>query len=217
MDGNLEETLHMAVKQFTDPTGRIHYAIVRTNGEVPWTTGNLHWLGAETACYDVLGGEVGKPVPHYGREVSLNLRPGAGKLLAFVAQPLKSIRVAATPGASAPDNRCASSAAIVGQDGKALPGAFPLELRVSAASGEIAGLRRSFSLESGGSVTLDTALSDPVGAWTLTLSDGISGALRQRDGDGRRRGRREKRARLCPLGVDIGDRGAGQSARRGVC
>ena len=175
VDGNPEETLHMAVKLSTDPTGRIHYAIVRTNGEVPWSTGRLHWLGEETACYDVLGGEVGKPAPRYGRELSVNLRPGAGKLLAFVAQPLKSIRVTVIPAHPIVGQPLHLSAIILGEDGKAVPGAFPLELRVSTAGTDIAGLQRSFSLESGDGITLNTALNDPAGVWTLSLTDGISG------------------------------------------
>jgi len=175
IDGNPEETLHMAVKQFTDPTGHIRYAIARTNGEVPWTNGKLHWLGSETACYDVLGGEVGKPTPIYGKEVALNLRPGDGRLLAFVAQPVKTIRMTVQPAQISPGQPLRISAAILGADGKPVPGAFPLELRVTGLAGEIPGLRRSFSLESGGSVTLNTALNDSIGAWTLTLTDGISG------------------------------------------
>ena len=61
LDGDLNQTLHVAVKQFTDPTGRIGYVIARTNGEVPWVSGTLHWLGPQTACYDVLGAGPGAP------------------------------------------------------------------------------------------------------------------------------------------------------------
>ena len=44
IDGDLKETLHIALKQFTDPTGKINYVIARTSGEVPWVKGQLNWL-----------------------------------------------------------------------------------------------------------------------------------------------------------------------------
>jgi hypothetical protein len=59
--------------------------------------------------------------------------------------------------------------------GRPVPGSFPLELRVEGPSGEIAGLRRSFSTTSGNHLRVATALNDPPGEWTITVTDGISG------------------------------------------
>jgi hypothetical protein len=49
-------------------------------------------------------------------------------------------------------------------------------LKVTDGEQDIAGLRRSFSLESGGSFLLQTAPGDPHGQWTFTVTDGITGS-----------------------------------------
>jgi len=177
LNGPLDEVLHMAVKQFTDPSGNIHYAIVRTNGEVPWTNGTLNWLGPETACYDILGTEDGAPASLLGTAVAMNLRPGAGKLLAFVRAPVQTIRVHAQSAVLDPGHPLHLTVQILGADGRPVPGCFPLELRATGPGGEMPGLRRSFSLQSGDAYTLNTALDDPAGVWTLSVTDGISGCI----------------------------------------
>ncbi|MGH2689057.1 MAG: hypothetical protein ACRDKW_09665, partial [Actinomycetota bacterium] len=170
LEGDLSQMLHVAVKQFTDPTGEIRYAVIRAGGESPWVAGSLKWLGPQTAGYDVLEG---KPV---GRDLALHLRPGAGKLLAFVEKPLREIRVTATPPAITAGEALEFAVQILGPDGKPVRGRFPVEVRVSAANGvEIQGLRRSVSVPSGGKIGLGTALDDPAGRWSVTVTDAISG------------------------------------------
>jgi hypothetical protein len=183
--------------------------MVRTSGEVPWVAGTLLWLGPHTAAYDVLGGRIGEPVPTGDRTVPLNLRPGAGRLLAFTAGPLQQLalevrpselirpalpmnvgrppeartrghsgsdrRTLAAPGSIIAGQSLRAAVHLLGRDGRPIPGSFPLELRVSVAGDRIPGLARSFSAQSGQSVQIHTALSDPAGKWTLSVTDGISG------------------------------------------
>ena len=175
VDGDLAQTLHMAVKQFTDPTGKIGYTIVRTNGEVPWTSGVLTWLGPQTTCYDVLGGEGKNPAPRLGREVPLHLRPGAGKLLAFVQAPVSSLRVTAKTPELTAGQTMQLAIEILDDAGQPIPGRFPLTLEVEGPQGRISGLGRSFSAESGIHVPIRTALNDPAGNWQVRIIDGITG------------------------------------------
>ncbi len=175
LEGNLNQVLHMAVQHFTDPTGQIQYAIVRTNGEVPWTNGTLRWLGPQTAAYDVLAGEVGQPTPLKGKEIALNLRPGDGKLLAFVPAPVQTIQVTAAPARVTLGSPLRVRVEILDRQGRPVAGEFPLELRVEGQGGRIRGLDRSFSLRSSGEYVVNTALNEPVGRWTITVTDGISG------------------------------------------
>jgi hypothetical protein len=169
LEGDLGQMLHVAVKEFTDPTGEIRYAIVRTNGEVPWVSGSLHWLGPQTAGYEVLSGS------SVGRDLPLHLRPGAGKFLAFVEKPIHRIEVETTPSRITAGQPIEVAVRILGSDGKPVRGSFPIELGVRAENGaEIPGLRRSISLQSGGTLALRTALNDPPGNWRLTLTDAIS-------------------------------------------
>jgi hypothetical protein len=170
LDGDLSQLLHVAVKQFTDPTGDIRYLLVRTSGEVPRVAGQLKWLGPQTAGYDVLNGQA------VGRDVPLILKPGAGKLLAFVEKPVKQFTIAASPAQIVAGEPLQIEVRVLSADDTPVRGRFPLEIRVRAQDGgEIEGLRRSISLPSGGKFTLHTALSDPAGAWTNTATDGISG------------------------------------------
>ncbi len=175
IDGRPAETLHMAVKQFTDPTGYIRYVILRTGGEVPWASGTLRWLGDQTAGYDILGGEIGKPAPLVGTELPVTLKPGAGKLLGFTNRPLKQLRLEVSPAKIVAGGPLRVTPHVLGDDGKPVPGSFPFELRVSAAGADVPGMTRSFSAESGQTITVHTALSDPMGVWTVTITDGISG------------------------------------------
>jgi hypothetical protein len=175
LDGDPREYLHMAIQQFTDPTGKISYAIVRTNGEVPWTAGNLTWLGPETTAYDILGGGVDQPAPVLGKQIAINLRPGQGRLLAFTAAPVKAIRLSASPARITAGSPIKLTVQILDAAANPVPGSFPLELRATLGGTALPGLARSFSAESGGSYTLNTALSDPAGKWALTLTDGITG------------------------------------------
>jgi hypothetical protein len=169
IDGDLSQTLHMAVKQFTDPSGHLRYVLVRTSGEVPWVAGKLNWQGPQTAGYDVLNGDC------FGRELTLNLKPGAGRFLAFVPEPIDRLRVEPARDRIAVGQPLEIATHILSPTGRGVAGRFPLELRVSAAGHEIAGLRRSFSAASGERVTVNTALSDPPGVWTIRVTDGISG------------------------------------------
>jgi hypothetical protein len=170
LEGDLSQLLHVAVKQFTDPTSDIRYVVVRTSGEVPWVAGRLKWLGPQTAGYDVLDAQA------IGRDVPLVLKPGAGKLLAFFETPIKLFAVAASPAEIVAGEPLQIEVRVLGADDTLVRGRFPLEIRVRAQDGaEIEGLRRSISLSSGGKFTLRTALSDPAGTWTITATDGISG------------------------------------------
>ena len=175
LEGDLNQTLHVAVKQFADPTGHIGYVIARTNGEVPWVSGTLSWLGPQKACYDVLGAGQGHPAPQLGRQVVLNLQPGAGRLLAFVPAPLGAVRVTAPAEPLIAGRTLRLKIDVLDSSGNTVPGSFPLELRVHGPQGEIAGLRRSFSAESGAQPRLATALNDPPGDWTISVTDSISG------------------------------------------
>lgn len=176
IQGDPRQTLHVALKQFTDPTGKIRYVVARTNGEVPWT--NIHlgfWdRGQPKRCYDVLDGAIGEPTDRHGSSVDLRLQPGAGKLLAYVSAKVESVGVkvpaALTAGQSLP-----LTVKILDAERKPVPGSFPLVLEVTGPNGPIAGITRSFSAESGGQVTINTALNDPPGDWQLTLTDGITG------------------------------------------
>lgn len=175
LDGDLNQALHVAVKQFTDPTGEIHYVVLRTNGEVSWIRTRLNWLGPQTAGYDVLGGEIGKPAPRVHTQQDLLFRPGAGKLLAYVKRPVQQLRLQAQREHVQAGQSLALTVAILDAAGKPVPGCFPLELRVQTGGRELQSLKRSVSVRSGGKMTLNTALSDPAGEWTLTLTDGITG------------------------------------------
>jgi hypothetical protein len=175
LDGRLEELLHVAVKQFTDPTGHIRYAILRTSGEVPWVACRLWWLGPETACYDVLGGETRGPTPALGTDTPLVFRPGEGHLLAFTAAAVKRVHVTAAAPRTIAGQPLALTVQILDEADRPVPGSFPFELHVSCDGREIAGLARSFSAPSGQSITLQTATSDPGGSWTVRVRDGITG------------------------------------------
>jgi hypothetical protein len=170
LEGELDQMLHVAVKEFSDPSGEIRYAIVRTSGEVPWVAGSLKWLGTQQAGYDVLEA---KPV---GRDVPLRLRPGAGKFLAFVEKPLQRIEVLTATSRITAGQSIDLEIRILGSDGGAVRGCFPLEVRVSGDPGaDLKGLSRSVSLPSGGRLLLRTALNDPAGKWKLSVTDAISG------------------------------------------
>ena len=175
LTGKPDETLHIALKEFTDLTGRIHYVIARTNGEVPWVSGDLVWKGPGTTGYELFT-TAGSTPRRVGTQVNLNLRPGAGKLLAFLEAPVAGIRVQA-PAALVAGGALHLTVAIVDAQGKGIPGAFPCTLRVTTPAGEILGLQRSVSLQSGEAYLVNTALSDPAGTWTITVTDGISGTV----------------------------------------
>ncbi len=213
LEGELNQVLHVAVKQFSDPTGRIGYVIARTNGEVPWINGTLGWLGPQTACYDVLGAAAGQPAPQLGRQVALNLQPGAGRLLAFVPAPLGAIRVTPPAEPLVAGRGLRLKIDVLDGSGKALPGSFPLELRVQGPQGEIAGLRRSFSAQSGSELRLATALSDPPGDWTISVTDGISGLCGTARLHAAADASAARRARLRALGPAVGAARAGGPQR----
>lgn len=174
IDGDLAQVLHVAALQWTDPSGKIGYVVTRTNGQTIWTGGKLAWLGPQTAAYDVYGGDPAAPAPTYGREVALQLRPGAGRLLAFTPAPVKTIKVVAGAAKLTAGDPLAVTVEILDAAGQPVPGRFPVEIRVAGPAGEVAGLRRDLSLASGETVRIATALNDPAGPWTITVRDGIS-------------------------------------------
>ena len=171
LDGDLDQVLHLAAKQFTDETGAIRYVVLRTSGEVPWTNARLSWRGPGAAVYDVLG----EPRGPSGREIPLHLRPGDGKWLAVLPAPLKALRVHAEPQRLTLGQPLRVTTELLDDRGHPIPGKFPLELRIAAAGREVPGLSRSVSLASGNATIVETALSDPLGPWTLTVTDGITG------------------------------------------
>ncbi len=174
IDGHLPEVLHMAALDWTDPTGRIAYALVRTQGQGVWTRGTLHWLGPQTTGYAVYDGDPQLPAPVYGKEAAVHLRPGQGRLFAFTSAAVDTIQVRAAPARLTPGEPLRVTVDILDAEGRPVPGAFPLDVRVRTADGEIPALRRDLSLESGQSLTLATALDDPDGRWTVAVRDGIS-------------------------------------------
>jgi hypothetical protein len=174
MEGDLAQVLHMAALQWTDPTGKIGYVVTRTHGQTIWTGGKLHWLGPQTAGYDVYGGDPDAPAPVYGTEVALQLRPGAGRLLAFTTASVKTVKVIAHSAKLTAGDSLAVTVEILDAAGRPVPGQFPLEIRIDGPEGEIAGLRRDLSLASGATVKIGTATNDPTGSWTITVRDGIS-------------------------------------------
>ena len=102
-------------------------------------------------------------------------RPGEGKLLAFTAAPVKHVQITAAAPRLIAGQPLTLSLQVLDEAGRPVPGAFPFELRVSCGDEEIAGLARSFSAQSGQTVTLQTALSDPSGSWAIEVRDGITG------------------------------------------
>ena len=190
LEGSLEQMLHLSLKQFCDPSGEIQYLVLNSYGEAPYVAGGLHWLGQHRAAYDVLAVEPGKRAPLYENlpgnapgqlkppsvTIPLQLRPGAGKLLAFLREPVAVVALSATPARFIAGETLTLTMNITAAGGKPVPGSFPWTLRVSAPDGkEITGLTRSFSAAHGEKYTLATALNDPAGRWTLTLTDGITG------------------------------------------
>jgi len=201
LSGAPEDFLHLATRQFTDPTGNIRYVLLGTNTEVPWVGAQLTWNGTAQAAYDVLDGAPGQPVPVYlppamvhdvrpVLNVPLNLPPGSGKLLAFTRQPVKTVRVTCTPANITGGQPLTVRVEILDATGKAVPGQFPLTLRVMrnvitpiaeasdhpgfTTQAEVPALRRGFSATSGSAITLNTALSDS-GLWHINVTDGVSG------------------------------------------
>jgi hypothetical protein len=170
LEGDLSQMLHVAVKEFTDPTGDIRYAVLRTDGAgVPWVAGALEWLGPQTAGYDVLEKRA------LGRDVPIRFKPSSGKLLAFVEKPLQELVVEPTKSRITAGEPFELTVRILAADGSPVRGRFPIEIGVKGPSGApIEGLRRSVSLPCGGKISINTALSDPAGPWTVTATDGIS-------------------------------------------
>lgn len=169
LEGDLEQVLHTAVKQFTDPTGKIRHIILKNSIDAPWTSGRLQWLGGGTAVYDVFTGD------RYGAMVPFQFRPDQGRWLAVLEQPVKRLEVTANTALAVAGDPVRVSVRIVGENGKEVAGQFPLTVTVTVAGREIAGLRRALSLASGGEVVLPTALNDLAGKWIITVSDGITG------------------------------------------
>lgn len=174
IEGDLKQVLHTAALRWSDPTGQIGYVVARTHGQTIWTNGTLSWLGAQSACYDVYGGDPAQPAPVYGKEIAMQLRPGAGRLLAFTAVPVKTVKITSTAGKITAGEALAFTVEILDAAGKHVPGEFPLDIRVSGPAGEIPGLRREVSLASGKTVRIPTAINDPPAAWTIQVREGIS-------------------------------------------
>ena len=176
LDGPLDQTLHLSLKNYADASGDIQYVFVYNYGECPYVAGSLNWLGPQRAAYDVLAAAPGQRAPLLGTDIPLQFRPGAGKLLAFVREPLAAVTVSATPQQCTAGEAITLTVGITAAGGQPVPGQFPLTVRVAGADGaDLPGLTRSFSAAHGARFTLETALTDPTGEWTITLTDGISG------------------------------------------
>jgi hypothetical protein len=175
IDDDLAQTLHLATVQWTDPSGQIAYVATRTNGEVqPWVNGTLTWLGPQPVCYDVYGGDISQPAPVYGKAVTLQLQPGAGRLLAFTPAEVNSVNVSVATTNLLAGQPLQVRVDILDAAGMPVAGKFPVHLQVTRKTGEITGLRRDLSLASGESVMIQTALNDPAGFCTVTVCDSIS-------------------------------------------
>jgi hypothetical protein len=173
VEGELAQTLHLAVKQFTDPTGHIRHVILKNSIAAPWITGRLQWHAPGAAIYDVFTGD------RYGPTLPVQFRPNQGRWFAVLERPVKRVEVAVNPTKAIAGAPVRVTVRIVGEDGKAVPGHFPLTIGTTVAGQELPGLRRALSLASGGEVVLPTALNDPAGTWTITVADGITGLTGQ--------------------------------------
>lgn len=169
LDGDLEQVLHLAVKQFTDPTGRIRYVMLKNSIDAPWVNGRLQWPGSGAAVYDVFTGE------RHGATIPAQFRPNQGRWFAALEQPVGKVKVSVSPARAVAGAPVRVTVDIRGEDGREVPGQFPLTVTVAVEGREIPALRRACSLASGGSIVLPTALNDPAGTWTVTVTDGITG------------------------------------------
>ena len=208
MDGDLAQILRAAALQWTDPSGKIGYVVTRIDGEVSWTSGKLAWLGPQNVCYDALGGDLSLPAPVYGKEVAIQMKPGAGRLLAFTAAAVRTVKVSASPLRLSPGQPLSVKVDILDDAGNPVPGKFPLNVEVEGKGGEIAGLRRDLSLESGASVMIQTALSDPVGKWTVAVRDCVSRLSGSATVEAKAETRRHGRAWLPSMGLAFRELGA---------
>ena len=176
LEGPLEQMLHLSLKQFRDPSDEIQYLVLNSYGEAPYTAGALQWLGQHRVAYDVLAAAPGQKAPHYEAKIPLQMRPGAGKLLAFLREPVAAVALSAAPARLTAGETLTVTVSVTAADGKPVPGSFPWTLRVLGPDDkEIPGLTRSFSAAHGEKYTLSTALNDPAGRCTVTLTDGITG------------------------------------------
>lgn len=169
LGGDLEQVLHAAVQQFTDPTGHIRHVVLKNSLEAPWVSGRLEWKGDGQTVYDVFNGL------RHGREIPFHFRPNEGRWLAVTERAVERIRVSVTPRSITAGEPVRIAIRIQDAKGRDVPGKFPLTLRVASGTEELQGLRRAFSLESGGEHVLQTALTDKPGRWQITITDGISG------------------------------------------
>ncbi len=174
IDGEPEQKLHIAALSWKDPSGAIDYVVTRTQGQTIWSNGELTWLGKQDICYDVLAGKADEPAPVHGRKIPLQLRPGAGRLLAFTSAPVKKVKLSFDNKKLTSGQKLSVTVDILDPTGKPVPGKFPVMLRVLGPEGEIPALRRDLSLASGETVAIATALNDPSGTWTMQVREGIS-------------------------------------------
>lgn len=176
LDGDTERTLHLAINHFTDPAGSIHYVMAGTGTGEPRLRAGLEWLGEETAAYDVFGPETHDPFLLDDTGVELDPATGTTRLLAFTRKPVAEISLTTDPAEIRAGGACTLRVRIVDDAGEPVPGRFPLNLHVAGPDGgRLPAHDRSFSLESGGSVTLRTAPGDPDGQWTLTVTSAVTG------------------------------------------
>jgi hypothetical protein len=171
LEGDLEQVLHTAVQQFTDASGHIRHVVLKNSIEAPWVAGRLEWKGNGQTVYDVLNGA------RYDRRIPFHFRPNEGRWLAITERAVERIRVNTSPQRIIAGEPVRISIRIQDAQGRDVPGKFPLTLRVHAGAEELQGLRRAFSLESGGEHVLQTALTDKPGTWKITITDGISGTI----------------------------------------
>jgi hypothetical protein len=169
LEGDLQEVLHTAVKQFTDPTGRIRYVILKNSIEAPWIAGRAKWSGGGEGVYDVLSGQ------RLGTDVPFHFGPNEGRWLAVTEQPVERLDVSLGIGRLVAGEPMQVKVRVLDAQGRDIAGRFPLVMTAQAGDAPLPGLRRALSLASGGEFAVQTARSDPAGTWTITVKDGIAG------------------------------------------
>lgn len=168
LDGNLSELLRLGIREFSDRTGRIRYAILGLGPEDPWTSGRLHWLGGEGAAYTVYDGEPRPSVLHESKSLPLHFMPGTLRLMGFVERPIHTVRTTASPPRPKPGGPIRLTVDVLDAEGKAIPGAFPLTVRAFDSKGRsMPQFNRAASLESGGAITTTPR-------WTIRRGGGPS-------------------------------------------
>ena len=95
--------------------------------------------------------------------------------MGFVERPIHTVRTTASPSRPKPGGPIRLTVDVLDAEGKAIPGAFPLTVRAfDSKDRPMPQFNRAASLESGGAITVNTALDDPAGRWTFVVTESIS-------------------------------------------